>query len=330
MCRKYKGVFFLGLLFLLVMVIFLSLMIGSKTYAWTDVIEALTASKETFALRVIQERIPRTVFGLLAGASLAVSGCLMQNITRNPIADPSILGVNTGAALFVVCGLAFFQISSAYQYIALGFSGALVTALFVYGIASTGLSSTTPLKLALAGAATSIALNSLISVITMPNSQVMDTFRYWQTGSLGGASWESIFALLPCFVAGFVLAFFLSSSLNTLSLGDELATGLGVSVKRIRALGALAGVLLCGAVTALAGPIGFIGLMIPHGMRLLFGQNMHVLLPACALGGSILLVVSDILGRIVMYPSELEVGIVTAVLGAPVFIGIVRKARVKM
>ena len=328
--RAYKKSFFIVLLIVVLgIVVFLSLVMGAKSTSLQTVIDALMTSKEGFEFSVIRERVPRTLFGLLAGASLGLSGCLMQNITRNPIADPSILGVNTGAALFVVIGLAFFQITSASQYILFGFLGAMVTALFVYGMAAYGTQGPTPLKLALSGAATSIALRSLISTLTMPDTHVMDIFRYWQTGSIGGASWNSLVALLPCFMTGILLAFALAGYLNTLSLGDEMATGLGTPVKMVRSLAALAGVLLCGATTALAGPIGFVGLMVPHLMRLVFGNNMYILLPFSALGGSILLLGADIIGRVVMNPSELEVGIVTAVLGAPVFIWIIRKARVK-
>ena len=269
------------------------------------------------------------MFGILAGASLGVSGCLMQSITRNPIADPSILGINTGASLFVVGGIAFFSISSPSQYIWLGFTGAILTAILVYGIASVGQSGATPIKLALAGAATSMALMSLVNTIMLPNSQVMDSFRFWQTGSIGGAKWNMILALLPYFILGLLLSFYLSSSLNTLALGDELATSLGINSKKVRAMAAFAGVLLCGATTALAGPIAFVGLMVPHIMRLLIGSNMHYLLPLSALGGSILLLGADIIGRVIASPAELEVGIITAILGAPVFIYIVRKVKIR-
>lgn len=328
MKTKGKIFVFVLLVILLAIVMFLSLSIGAKSFSFSALLEAFTTQNESFEFSVIQQRLPRTIFGVLAGASLAVSGCLMQNITRNPIADPGILGVNSGAALFVVCGISFFRISGPFPYIVLGFLGALLTSFLVYGIASSGMGAT-PLKLVLAGAAVSIALQSIISMITMPNTQVMDTFRFWQTGSISGADWSSVRSLLFCFGIGMVLSFALAHSLNMISLGDELATGLGVRVQKTRAIAALAGVLLCASVTALAGPIAFVGLMIPHVMRLLCGNNLFVLLPFSAVGGGILLLVSDILGRVLLAPSQLEVGIVTALLGAPVFIGIVRKAKVK-
>lgn len=328
---RKKNVYFLFVILSLCLIVVsaLSILYGSKSVDMETLSDALFTNKESFSISVVQARIPRTLFGILAGASLGVSGCLMQSITRNPIADPSILGINTGASLFVVVGIAFFSISSPSQYIWLGFTGAILTAILVYGIASVGQSGATPIKLALAGAATSMALMSLVNTIMLPNSQVMDSFRFWQTGSIGGAKWNMILVLLPYFILGLLLSFYLSSSLNTLALGDELATSLGINSKKVRAMAAFAGVLLCGATTALAGPIAFVGLMVPHIMRLLIGSNMHYLLPLSALGGSMLLLGADIIGRVIASPAELEVGIITAILGAPVFIYIVRKVKIR-
>lgn len=328
---RKQNVYFLFVILSLCLTIVsvLSILYGSKSIDMETLFDALFTNKESFSISVVQARIPRTLFGILAGASLGVSGCLMQSITRNPIADPSILGINTGASLFVVVGIAFFSISSPSQYIWLGFTGAMLTAILVYGTASVGQSGATPIKLALAGAAVSMALMSLVNTIMLPNSQVMDSFRFWQTGSIGGAKWNMILVLLPYFILGLLLSFYLSSYLNTLALGDELATSLGINSKKVRAMAAFAGVLLCGATTALAGPIAFVGLMVPHIMRLLIGSNMHYLLPLSALGGSILLLGADIIGRVIASPAELEVGIITAILGAPVFIYIVRKVKIR-
>ena len=179
-------------------------------------------------VHIVLARVPRTVFGVLAGAALGMSGLLMQSITRNPIADPSILGVNTGASLFVVCGIAFFHIQSGNQYIWLAFAGAALTAVLVYGLASVGTGGATPIRLALAGAAASTALQSLVNTVMLPNTQVMDQFRFWQVGSISGASWEDIKLMSPYLAVGFVLAFFLVPSLNTLALGDD-ESGEGIS-----------------------------------------------------------------------------------------------------
>ena len=319
-----------GGLICLILCMMASVAYGSKIVSFQNVIKAIfDLHIDTFEASVVRARIPRTMFGVLAGAALGVSGALMQAITRNPIADPSILGVNTGASLFVVVGIAFFRITSGTQYIWLAFIGASLTAVFVYGMASTGYGGATPIKLALAGAATSTALSSLVNTVMLPSSQVMDEFRFWQAGSTGGTDWNDISLVLPYLVIGFVVAFFVAPSLNTMALGDEVATSLGVNIKKVRIISALAGVLLCSSTTALAGPIGFVGLMVPHFMKLLIGPDLIKVIPMSAIGGSCLLLIADVIGRVLGRPGELEVGIVTAMIGAPVFILVVRKAKVR-
>ena len=307
-----------------------SISLGAKSIAFSKVIDVLLGNDpDSLEATIILQRIPRTVFGILAGGALGISGALMQSITRNPIADPSILGVNTGASLFVVAGIAFFNITVAYQYIWLAIIGAGVTAVFVYSVASMGKDGATPLKLALSGSAVSIVLGSLVSTIMLPNNRVMEAFRFWQVGSIGSATWENIMLISPFLVVGFIISMFISGYLNNLALGDEAATALGTNVVMTRTIGALSSVLLCGATTALAGPIGFVGLIIPHIIRLIFGSEMGKMLPLSFLGSAILMLVSDVIGRIISLPGETEVGIVTAVLGAPVFILAIRKGRVK-
>ncbi|MBP5266508.1 MAG: iron ABC transporter permease [Lachnospiraceae bacterium] len=308
----------------------LSVAYGSKQIPLSQIVAYITGNEvDPFLAAVIAARIPRTVFGLLAGASLGISGALMQSITSNPIADPSILGVNTGASLFVVIGIAYLGISSGMGLIGLAFVGAMLTAVFVYGIASVGYGGANSLKLALAGAAVSTALGALVNTIMLPDSHVMKEFRFWQVGSIGGGTWEDVRLLLPFFAVGLVFSLCCASSLNALSLGDEMAVALGVRVGLIRLVAAFAGVLLCASVTALAGPIGFVGLMMPHLIRQLFTCDLRILLPMAALGGSALLTLSDVAGRVLGRPGELEVGIITAILGAPVFVWIVWKSKVK-
>lgn len=329
---KYSKIITLliGSFFILLTCAFASLAFGARFIAFSDVIDALVYSdKATLSAIVVNERIPRTVFGIIAGAALGVSGALMQAITRNPIADPSILGVNTGASLFVVSGIAFFHIGSAEQYIWFALAGAAVTSIFVYGIGSMGHGGATPIKLALAGAATSAALSSLVTAIILPRTEVMNAFRLWQVGSISGATWEGIGAVLPFLIAGFLIGILASPSLDALALGDDIATGLGVHTGLLRIIGALAGVMLCGTTTALAGPIAFVGLMVPHIMRLICGPNLRLIIPMSAVGGAILLTISDVLGRLIGSPSELEAGIVTAFLGAPILIIIAMKAKVR-
>ena len=317
-------------IFILLMCILASLAFGARLVNFPDVIDILVHSKKTSLIDiVVHERIPRTVFGIIAGAALGVSGALMQAITRNPIADPSILGVNTGASLFVVSGMAFFHIGSLSQYIWLALMGAAVTSLFVYGIGSLGYGGATPIKLALAGAATSAALSSVVSAVILPRTEVMNAFRFWQVGSISGATWEGIYKVLPFLIVGLLMGMLVSPALDALALGDDVATGLGVRTGIIRLIGALSGVLLCGATTALAGPIGFVGLMVPHTMRLICGPNLRLVIPMSAIGGAILLTISDVLGRLIGSPGELESGIVTSFLGAPILIIIAMRAKVR-
>lgn len=310
--------------------ILISLAFGARYVDFHDVANGLLHPDNiSFSALVVRERIPRTVFAIVAGASLGVSGALMQAITRNPIADPSILGVNTGASLFVVSGIAFFNISSANQYIWLALAGAAITAIFVYGIGSLGHGGATPIKLALAGAATSAALSSLVSAVILPRTEVMNAFRFWQVGSVSGATWDGIITVSPFLIVGMVIGIFLTAALNALALGDDVATGLGVRTGTVRMLGAFSGVLLCGATTALTGPIGFVGLMVPHIMRLICGPDMRYIVPMSAVGGAVLLTLSDTIGRLIGMPGELEAGIVTAFLGAPILIFIAMRVKVR-
>lgn len=307
-----------------------SLAFGSRTVGWNELMDGLFHPEvQTHGANVVRQRIARTIFSIMCGAALGVSGALMQSVTRNPIADPSILGVNTGAALFVVCGISFFNIGTASQYIWLALAGAIITAIFVFGIGSMGSGGATPLKLVLAGAATSAALSSLVMAIMIPRSNVMDQFRFWQVGSVGAGNWSSISLFIPFLIIGIVIALFAAPALNAIALGDEVATGLGVRTGTLRLIAAFGGVILCGAATALAGPIGFIGLIATHMIRLLIGPDLRYIIPMSALSGAIILTISDVCGRILGSPGELEVGVVTAFIGAPILILITMKAKMR-
>lgn len=315
---------------LLVLCVVASLVFGSRPVRLHELIDGLFHPEvDSYGANVVRKRISRTVFSLFCGAALGVSGALMQAVTRNPIADPSILGVNTGAALFVVCGIAFLHITTANQYIWMALLGAALTAIFVFGIGSMGRGGATPLKLVLAGAATSAALSSLVIAIMIPRSYVMDQFRFWQVGSVGSATWSSISTFIPFLVIGLLLGLLSSSALNALALGDEVATGLGVRTGLLRLVAAIAAVLLCGAATALAGPIGFVGLLSTHVMRLMLGPDLRYIIPMSALAGAVILTVSDVIGRLIGSPGELEVGVVTAFVGAPLLIILAMKAKVR-
>ncbi|WP_026672283.1 FecCD family ABC transporter permease [Alkalihalobacterium bogoriense] len=326
--------YFLSVLLLLIILLAISalasLAFGSRTIGWTGLMEGLFhLDVQSHESSVVRQRIARTLFSLMCGAALGVSGALMQSVTRNPIADPSILGVNTGAALFVVIGISFVNISSASQYIWFALAGAIVTAIFVFGIGSLGSGGATPLKLVLAGAATSAALSSLVMAIMIPRTNVMDQFRFWQVGSVGSGSWNSISTFLPFLLVGLLIAVFTAPALNALALGDEVATGLGVRTGMLRLIAAFGGVLLCAAATALAGPIGFIGLLATHVIRLMIGPDLRYIIPMSALAGAIILTISDICGRLIGSPGELEVGVVTAFIGAPILILITMKAKMR-
>ena len=303
---------------------------GSRMVGLNDILDGLFHPDiQTHEANVVRQRIVRTIFCLMCGAALGVSGALMQSVTRNPIADPSILGVNTGASLFVVCGIAFLNISSANEYIWLAIAGAIITAIFVFGIGSLGSGGATPLKLVLAGAATSAILSSLQVAIMMPRTNVMDKFRFWQVGSVGSGNWDSIYLFIPFIVVGILIAIFTAPALNALALGDDVAKGLGVRTGTIRLLASFAGVILCGAATALAGPIGFIGLLATHLVRLVIGPDVRLIIPMSALTGAVILTISDVLGRLLGSPGELEVGVVTAFVGAPILILITMKVKMR-
>ncbi|MEZ3180957.1 iron ABC transporter permease [Streptomyces pimonensis] len=306
-----------------------SLAFGSRVVAWTDVWAALGGAEGTLEEAAVANRVPRTLLAVTVGAALGLSGAVMQGVTRNPLADPGILGVNMGASLAVVTGVAYFGLASVSGYIWAAMTGAAVTAGFVYAVGSLGRGGATPLKLALAGAATAAALASLVSAVVLPRNDISDTFRLWQIGGVGGATYAQLGSVLPFLAAGFVICLASARALNSLALGDELAAGLGERVALVRAVAALGAVVLCGASTAVAGPIAFVGLVVPHACRLLAGVDHRWTLPFSALSGAVLLTVADVVGRVVARPAEIEVGIVTAIIGAPFFIHIVRRQKVR-
>ncbi|UFU08355.1 iron ABC transporter permease [Ruania halotolerans] len=302
---------------------------GSREVSMEDILAALGGSTEGFDHGAVARRIPRTVMAVLAGAGLAVSGAVMQGVTRNPLADPGILGVTTGASLAVVIGLAWFGLASATSYILFAIIGAGATATFVYLVGSLGREGATPLKLALAGAATAAALASLVTAVVLPRRDIAEGATSWQIGGVGGATAASISTVLPFLVVGFGICLLMAKGLNTLALGDELAAGLGERVAVTRGVAAFGAVVLAGAVTAVTGPIGFVGLVVPHACRMLAGPDHRWLLPLSALGGGILLTAADVLGRVVARPEEIDVAIITAIVGAPFFIAIVRRHKVR-
>ncbi|NDZ60526.1 iron ABC transporter permease [Streptomyces anulatus] len=330
--RRPAGVRLLWLLLsvlALAAVMVASVALGSRDVPWSDVVAALGGADDTLGRAAATKRIPRTVLAVVIGAALGLAGGVMQGVTRNPLADPGILGVNMGASLAVVTAVAFFGLTSPTGYIWTAIVGAAFSALFVYTVGTLGRGGATPLKLALAGAATSAAFASLVSAIILPRNDIAGSFKLWQIGGVGGASFERIGQVMPFLVVGFAVCLLSARALNSLALGDELAAGLGERVALARAVAAIGAVLLCGAATAVAGPIGFVGLVVPHTCRLLVGVDHRWLLPLSAVLGGVLLTAADVVGRIVARPSEIDVGIVTALIGAPFFIYIVRRQKVR-
>lgn len=308
----------------------LSVSFGVRAVGIDDILAGLAGQDDTISQAAIVKRVPRTVLAILVGAALALAGATMQAITRNPVADPGILGVTNGASLAVVVGIAFFGMANSWAYIGVAIVGAAIAATFVYTVGSMGRGGATPLKLALAGAATSAAFASLISAIMLPRVDLLQLFQSWQIGGVGGAGWGQLAVLAPVLGIAAVICFACSRGMNSLALGDDMAAGLGEHVFRTRLISAVGAVVLAGAATAIAGPIGFVGLVIPHVCRLLIGTDHRWLLPFSALGGAALLLASDVVGRVIAPSSEeIQVGIITAVIGAPFFILIVRRAKVR-
>jgi iron complex transport system permease protein len=306
-----------------------SVAFGVRDVSLADVAAGLAGATDGVAQAAVVARLPRTALAVLVGAALALAGATMQAVTRNPLADPGILGVSGGAALAVVTGLAFFGITGPYPTMGLAIVGAALAAVFVYAVGSLGRGGATPLKLALAGAATSAAFASLVSAILLPRVDILESFRFWQIGGVGGATWDRIAAVAPVLLLGTLICLAAARGMNSLALGDELAAGLGERVSRTRLIASAGAVILVGAATAVAGPIAFVGLVIPHLCRMLVGSDHRWLLPFAAVAGSALLVAGDVLGRVVARPEEIPVGIITAFVGAPVFIWIVRRQRVR-
>lgn len=310
---------------LLLLLIALSLMLGAKSIALSDVLHALFSSCGNADCIIVREaRLPRTLAGLLAGAALGLAGALMQTLTRNPLADPGILGINAGAGFAVVLGIALFDADTPADWLVFAFSGALVASLVVALTGALGGGRVNPVRLTLAGVALAAVLEGLTSGISLLNPDIYDHLRFWHSGSLDIRSFSMLRTVFPAMLLGSLLALGLARSLNSLSMGGDLATALGNRVVRTQLVGLLAIALLCGAATAVVGPIAFLGLMTPHLARWLIGNDHRWLLAGTLLLTPCLLLAADIMGRLLV-AGELRVSVVTAFLGAPVLIILVRR-----
>lgn len=306
----------------------LSLRIGSVSMDTTTAIEAFTAfdgSNEHLIVRSL--RLPRTVIGLAVGAALAVAGTIMQAVTRNALASPAILGINAGASFAIVTAVFLLGVVTPLGYVWFAFAGALATAVLVYVLGSVGPSGADPIKLVLAGAVVTALLNSWISAVLVMNQRTLDEVRFWLAGSLAGRDVDILVAVSPFLIVGLVGSVAMGRQLNALSLGEDTAAALGQRTGLVRVAATVIVVLLAGTSVAAAGPIGFIGLAVPHIVRTAVGADYRWILAYSAVGGPVMLLAADVLGRIVARPSEIQVGIVTAVVGAPVLIHLVRQRR---
>ena len=297
-----------------------SLALGSRTLSPEEVWQGLLAHDNSVASKVVWGlRIHRTILAIVVGASLAVAGVVMQALTRNPLAEPGILGVNAGASLAVVAAIGGLGLTSVNQYLPFAFAGAAAAAVLVHMMSRRSADSG-PARLVLAGVALGASLSSITGTITMYNSKIFDSYRFWVVGSLENRKLEVLLWVAPFLAVGLVLALASAHSLNALALGDEQATALGVNLAVVRGVAFVALTLLCGAATASAGPISFIGLVIPHVVRLLVGADQKHLLAWSVVAGAGLLLAADVVGRLLIRPTELEAGIVTAFIGAPVLL----------
>lgn len=310
---------------LLALAVGLSLAVGAKSVPLGDVWSALLHPDDSYTSSVVASRVDRTQLGVLVGAALAVAGVVIQGLTRNPLGDPGLLGVNAGASASVVLGILVLG-PGVGRSVWAAIPGALLAAVAVYLIGSGGRRAT-PVRLVLAGAAVSAVLVALVEAVSLTQPLVFDSYRVWVVGSLAGRPPGLVGQVLPFVVVGLVLCALLARPLNALALGDESATSLGLHAGRTRLLGGAGATLLCAAAVAAAGPIAFVGLAVPHVVRSFTGSDHRWLLPYCALLGPVLLLASDVAGRVVARPGELMVGAVTAFVGAPFLIAAVRRGR---
>jgi iron complex transport system permease protein len=310
----------------LLLAVFLNIGFGAADIQLQTVLAAIFAfdASDTNHLIIQTLRLPRAMTALLVGAALGVAGAIMQGLTRNPLADPGLLGIEAGATLAVVSGVFLFNIQSFPTFALFAFVGGTLTALVVYALGSLGRGGASPFKLTIAGAALSSMLASLTTSILMFNQRSLEEVRFWLAGSVTGREMSLVLQAAPFILGGLLLACALGRQITTLSIGEDIARGLGQNVGLIKLICAAAVVVLAGSAVALAGPIGFIGLIIPHVVRMFVGMDYRWVLPYSALMGASFLVVSDLLARIIVRPFDMPVGIMTAAIGGPIFIYLVR------
>ncbi|MFG3141988.1 FecCD family ABC transporter permease [Streptomyces sp. NPDC048211] len=313
----------------LLVAVLLSLAVGARSIPPSEVFDALIHGGHSDAAEVIRNmRVPRTLIGLMVGASLALAGTVLQGITRNPIADPGILGISQGASVGVVLAIAYAGIHTLTGYVWFAFAGAAIASVAVYAIASSGRGGATPVKLALGGAAINALLVSVTMAVLTTKASALDEFRFWQVGSIAGREAEVAQQIWPFLLLGTVLVLCVARGLDALALGEDMAKGLGQKIATVRIVGGIGATVLTGAGVAAAGPIAFIGLAVPHIARAVVGSDHRWVLPMAALIGPVMLLISDVIGRIVFPPSEVPAGVMTALIGVPFLVTLVRRKAV--
>ncbi|MGP3965265.1 FecCD family ABC transporter permease [Nonomuraea sp. 3N208] len=315
---------------LLALVAFLSVTLGSRSIGLPEVLSALGSLDTDGSINstvTLELRVPRTLLGILVGAALGVAGAILQGVTRNPLADAGVMGINSGAAAFVVFAITVLGVRGAGVYVWFAFAGAIAALVLVYAIASLGREGATPVKLALSGVAVTAGLASVTTGIVMTNVDALNELRFWQVGSLAGRYAPILTGVAPFLIIALIASLGFGRALNGLALGEDMARGLGQQVTRTRAAAFAVVAVLAGAATAACGPIVFVGLVVPHVARFVCGPDYRWILPYSMLLAPIVLLLADVLGRVAIAPDELQVGVVLGVLGAPAFVGIVRYAR---
>lgn len=323
----YKGIGLIAALIVLAGMMVCSVRFGLHSYTWTQVMQSFDhlakPSNESIIIQTV--RIPRALIAALVGGSLAVAGALMQAMTRNPLASPSIFGINSGAAFAIVLSVGFFNVSSLTQFTWIAFLGAAVSSALVYGLGSLGRDGLTPMKITLAGSAMTAFFASLTQGILLGNGKAFDQVLYWLVGSVEGRTMAMLQSVYPYILIAWVGAFLLAPHINILSMGDDVAKGLGQRTIYVKFITAVVIVVLAGGSVAVAGPIVFVGIIIPHIVRFLVGIDYRWVIPYSAILGGILLVGADVIARFIVMPKEVHVGVTTAILGVPFFIYIARK-----
>ncbi len=322
-------VLLIAALVLLAAAVLLSLGVGARPVApatvWDALIRADAADPDHIV--VLTQRVPRTVIGVLAGAALAVAGAVMQGLTRNPLADPGLLGINAGASVAVLAAITLLGIVAPSGFVWFAFGGAAVAAVLVAVVGSRGPDGANPAKLALTGAAVTAGLTAVSMLILTTQTVALEVYRYWSVGALTARGFDTVALVLGPIVLGLVFAATSVRGLNLMALGDDTARGLGHDVSRTRGVGIAAAVLLCGGATAIAGPILFLGLMVPHAVRAVVGDDYRWLVAIGVPLGAAVLLFADVIGRVIALPGEVQAGIVVAFVGAPVLIALVLRRR---